>query len=63
MTTFVTVIQTKANRFDVFKFNATTQKALYPQTSKVGITVAVFEATEQNEKYCFGLVEQMNNGE
>jgi hypothetical protein len=60
MKNFATVIQTEANKFDVFKFNAPTQKALYPQTSKVGVTVAVFESTEQNDKYCFELAEKMN---
>ncbi len=62
MKNFTTVIQTEANKFDVFKFNAETSKAIYPQTSKKGITVHVCESNEQNDKYCFELAEKMNDG-
>lgn len=61
MTNFVTVIQTQANKFDVFFFNAEASTRLYPQTSKQGICVHIAEATKESEKYCFQLAENMNN--
>lgn len=63
MKTYTTVIQIEANKFDVFKFNANTQKAIYPQSKEKGITVAIFESTEQNDKYCFELATKMNAGD
>lgn len=62
MKTFVTVIQTTATKFDVFKFSGATQKSIYPQTNKLGVVVSVWESSDQNDKYCFELAEKMNNG-
>ena len=62
MTTFVTVMQVSANKFDVFKFNGISQKSIYPQTREKGILISCWESNEQNDKYCFGLAEKMNNG-
>jgi len=61
MAYFVTVIQTQANKFDVFFFNAETSTRLYPQTSKQGVCIHIAEATKESEKYCFQLAEKMNN--
>ena len=60
MTNFVTVIQTQANVFDVFFFNAETSSRLYPQTSKKGVCVYIAESTPENVKHCFQLAERMN---
>lgn len=60
MNTYTAVVQIGANTFDVFKFSAPTKSSLYPQTSKRGIAVAIFESNAQNDKYCFSLCEQMN---
>ena len=62
MTTFTTLIQISANKFDVFKFNAESQSRLYPQTSKVGVAVAIRESTKENDSFIFSLAEKMNNG-
>lgn len=61
MTNFVTLIQTGANKYDVFFFNAETSTRLFPQTSKVGVTMAIRESNKENDKYIFNLAEQMNN--
>lgn len=60
MKTFSTVIQIASNKFDVFKFQAETSKAIYPQTNKKGITIHVCESNDQNDKYCFELAKNMN---
>ena len=59
MKTFVTVIQDGAGSFDVHKFDAETQHSLFPQTSKVGIVITVFESNEQNDKFCKDMAERM----
>jgi len=61
MTTFTTLIQISANKFDIFKFNAESQSRLYPQTSKVGVTLAIRESNKENDSYLFLLAEKMNN--
>ena len=59
MKNFITVIQTKHNTFDVCKFSAETSKSIYPQSSKIGITIAVFESNKQNDAYCFELANEL----
>lgn len=60
LTTFVTVIQISASKFDVFKFNGTSQKSIHPQTREKGALVTCWESTSQNDDYCFKLAEKMN---
>lgn len=62
MKNFVTVIQTQANKFDVFFFNGESQSRLYPQTRLLGITVHIAETSKANDQYAFYLAEKMNNG-
>jgi hypothetical protein len=56
---FVTIIQTSANGFEVKTFEGSTQNAIYPQTSEVGLTIACYPITEKNiayyEKRCLEL--------
>ena len=59
MKTLVTVIQTGARTFDVFKFNGENQKSIYPQTRNKGILITCWESSQQNDKYCFELAEKM----
>jgi hypothetical protein len=61
MKTYSTLIQTSARNFDVVRFNAESESRLYPQTSKIGICVAIRESNESNEKYLFELAENMTN--
>jgi hypothetical protein len=58
MRTFVTVTQVSANKFDVEKVNAETSSRVRTK----GILVSCWESSNQNDKYCFNLAEQMNNG-
>ena len=58
MTTFVTVTQISATKFDVEKVNAETQSRVRTK----GILITAWESNEQNNKYCFQLAEQMSNG-
>ena len=58
MTTFVTVTQVSATKFEVEKVNAETSSRVRTK----GILVSCWESSNQNDKYCFNLAEQMNNG-
>ena len=57
MTTFVTVTQTTATKFDVEFINAETQSRVKTK----GVLITVWESTPQNDKYCFNLADKMNN--
>lgn len=61
MKTYSTLIQTSARNFDVVRFNAESETRLYPQTSKLGICVAIRESNEVNEKFLFDLAQNMIN--
>jgi len=62
MNTFIAVLQVSAKNFEVFKFNGNNQKSIYPQIREKGILVSCWESNNQNDKYCFQLCENMNNG-
>jgi hypothetical protein len=59
MKTFVTVLQTSANNYEVRFFNGETSKSIYPEYRNYGIAITILEATDQNVKYCHKLIKSL----
>jgi hypothetical protein len=58
MTTFVTVTQVSATKFDVEKVQAESQSRVKTK----GVLISCWPSNQQNDTYCFNLAEQMNKG-
>ncbi len=57
MKNFITVTQVAASKFDVEIVNAETQSRVRTK----GILITSWERSEQNDRYCFSLAEELNS--